>query len=148
MDYCPFSEEDRDMPRQEIVRAVGRFVEAVNQGDMTSALASLTGDVTIVEDIAPYRWQGPGAGAEWMAAMAGNAEAAGMAGIVMEIGEPGRVEAEREQGYAVVPGILSLHGAEATLRAEGTLVFSLRREEGGWLISAFAWAGPAPRPEP
>jgi ketosteroid isomerase-like protein len=136
------------MAHEEVVGTIGRFVDAVNGGDVAGALACLAADVTIVEDIAPFRWQGPAAGAEWMRAMAGNAEAAGMTEGAMRIGAPVRIEVEGEDGYAVVPGVLRLSGGGVSLRSEGSLTFALRRGDDGWLIAAMAWAGPPPEPEP
>jgi ketosteroid isomerase-like protein len=136
------------MAHEDIVGAIGRFVDAVNGGDVAGALACLAADVTIVEDVAPYRWQGPAAGAEWMLAMARNAEAAGMTEVAMRIGAPVRVEVEGGHGYAVVPGVLRLRGGGASLRSDGSLTFALRRGDEAWLISAMAWTGAAPQPEP
>ena len=47
----------------EIVGMISTFVEEVNLGHLQAALKHFTHDATIVEDIAPFRWQGPGAGA-------------------------------------------------------------------------------------
>ena len=136
------------MAQEEVVRTIGRFVDAVNGGDVAGAAACLAADATIVEDLAPYRWQGPAAGADWMLAMARNAEAAGMTQIVMAIEAPLRVEVESGHGYAVVPGVLRLRSQGGTLRSEGSLTFALRRSGEDWLIGAMAWTGPEPRPEP
>jgi hypothetical protein len=52
---------------------IAGFVDSVNRGRMAEALAAFAPDATIVEDIAPFRWHGPSAAAEWLAAMGRNA---------------------------------------------------------------------------
>src|SRR3954471_13110106 len=105
------------MPQGEIVRAISDFVEAVNRGDQEAALAHLAGDVTILEDIAPFRWHGPDAGADWIAAMGKNAQSANITAVAMRIGAPRRVEIDEGHGYAVITGVLSLTGEGAALRS-------------------------------
>ena len=45
-----------------VVESLRAFVDAVNRGDQPAALGVLAPDVTIVEDLPPYRWHGPAAG--------------------------------------------------------------------------------------
>ena len=129
-----------------IARLLADFVDAVNRGDQQRALAFLSPDVTIVEDLAPYRWQGPRAGAEWMRAMWENAQAKGIRQVHMQAGDPTRVETDGEGAYAIVPGILSYVGETETLRASGVLTFALVRTGDEWRISALAWSGPEATP--
>ena len=128
-------------PSAEVVSAIADFVKAVNRGDQNDALARLTKDVSIMEDLAPFRWQGPTAGAEWLLAMAENAQANGITGIFMQLGRATRVEVAGAHAYAIVEGHLTYNGAKL-LHSHGTLTFALVKEPRGWLISAFAWTGP------
>jgi hypothetical protein len=48
---------------REVASSVASFVDAVNTGRRAEALLHFTADLSIVEGIAPYRWQGPAAGA-------------------------------------------------------------------------------------
>ncbi len=128
-------------PSAEVVSAIADFVGAVNRGNQDAALALLTKDVTITEDLAPYRWQGPTAGAEWLVAMHENAQREAITGIFMQLGRATRVEVEGGHAYAIVEGHLTYNGAKL-LHSHGTLTFALVKEPRGWLISAFAWTGP------
>lgn len=125
----------------EAIASIKDFVGAVNRGDQNRALALLTKDVSIIEDLAPYRWQGPTAGAEWLLAMHENAQANAITGIFMQLGRATRVEAEGDRAYAILEGHLTYNGVKL-LHAHGTLTFALVKEPRGWLISAFAWTGP------
>jgi ketosteroid isomerase-like protein len=135
------------MAHQDVVGLINRFVNAVNEGDLAAALERFTPDATIVEDIPPYRWQGPQAGSQWMAAMGENAARSGIASIAMQLGEATRVEVDADNAYAVYSAVLTLSGDNGLrLQSGGCLTFTLQRAETGWLINALAWGGPAPRP--
>jgi len=127
---------------KEVTESIADFVDAVNRGDQAGAIAHLSDDVTIIEDLAPFRWTGPNAGPEWMMAMWENAQRNGISAIVMEISPPMRVEVEENGAYAVVPGLLSYERPGSMLRSDGLLTFSLRASSGQWLINGLVWSGP------
>jgi ketosteroid isomerase-like protein len=125
---------------------IAGFVDAVNRGDEGSALASLTADVTIVEDLPPFRWHGPAAGAEWLGGMFENAQRLGISSIFMEPGRVIRIEIEDPHAYAVVEGQLRYGGAGPPLHADGVITFALVRKDGEWMINALVWSGPEATP--
>ena len=133
-------------PASELHAEILGFIDDVNRGDMPAALARLTDDVCIVEDLAPFRWTGPGAGARWLTDMAGNGARLGVTAIAMTPGEPRRTELEGEHGYCILPGRVTLEGPEVALAEDGLLTFAMRREGGAWRISAFTWTGEAAKP--
>src|SRR5688500_18306448 len=106
--------------------AIERFTEAVNRGDAAAALALLMPDASIVEDLAPFHWHGPGAGAAWLAGMSENAQRQGIDRIDMRLSRSTRVEVEGARAYAVVAGRLEYSFRQAPpLHAEGLLTFVL-----------------------
>ena len=134
------------MAHHDVAGSIDRFVNAVNAGEYGAALAHLTPDATIVEDIPPYRWQGPQAGSQWMAAMGENAARSGLTSIAMKLGDATRIEVDGDNAYAVYAAVLTLSGDDLRLRSNGCLTFTLQRGETGWLINALSWGGPAPQP--
>ena len=129
----------------EIESAVSAFVEEVNSGKIDAALARFTHDATIVEDIAPYNWRGPDAGAEWLTAMAANAARLAVTEVVMDLGAAQRIEVEGTAGYAVFAGTVLLKKADHTLREAGLLTFAFERHLDDWLIAALTWTGERPK---
>jgi ketosteroid isomerase-like protein len=131
----------------EPMAAITRFTDAVNRSDMAGALNYLGPSPTLVDDLAPYSWQGPGAGGAWMAAMGANAQAKGMTVINMRLGEASRIEVEGAAAYAVVPGVLTYTLKDGHQEhADGVLTFTLHRAADGWKIDALTWTGPRARP--
>ena len=110
-----------------------------------AALARLTHDPTIVEDIAPYTWRGPDAGAEWLTAMAANAARLAVTDVVMDLGAAQRIEVGVTAGYAVFAGTVLLKKADQTLREAGLLTFAFERHLDDWLIAALTWTGDHPK---
>ena len=135
-----------DDPAAALISEVRAFIDDVNLGNMPAALARLTRDVCIVEDIAPFRWTGPEAGSQWLAAMAANAERLGVTAIAMMPGEPRRVEVDGDRGYCIIPGRVTLQGPEVALAEEGLITFAMRLEGGRWKIAALTWTGGEARP--
>lgn len=130
----------------ELLHSVARFVDAVNNADVPAALGHFAPDAVIVEDLPPYRWQGPDAGSAWLFAMRENAEAAGLTSIVMRLEQAIRVEVDADDAYAVFAGHLKYRGHAVELQSRGCLIFTLRKAGAGWLIRSLIWGGPAAQP--
>jgi len=134
-------------PGAAVEATTNHFTDAVNHGDMAGALGDLGPAPTIVDDLAPYRWQGAGAGGAWMAAMGANAQARGMTVINMRIAKASRIEVSGAGAYAVVPGALTYTFKDGhTEHAEGALTFALQRLGEAWKIDALTWTGPREKP--
>lgn len=131
-------------PEVELLNEIYAFIEDVNGGKIPAALARLTDDVCIVEDLPPYRWTGPEAGGQWLAAMAANAERLGVTAITMTPGQQRRTEIEGEHGYCILPGRVTLRGPDVDLAEDGLITFAMRVEERVWKISALTWTGDRP----
>jgi ketosteroid isomerase-like protein len=126
-----------------VLAIVTGMTEAVNRGDMPKAFAAFTASPWIVEDGAPFRWQGPGAPQAWIASMGANAQAQGMTAIDMKLSPATRVEITGDRAYAIVPGRLSYTMKDGhSEHADGLLTFTLVRTAGDWKIETLIWSGP------
>jgi ketosteroid isomerase-like protein len=133
-------------PTQEIADAVRAMVDAVNAGDIAAALAAFTDAPTIIEDVPPFRWQGPSAASDWLSAMAANAAQLDVEAIEMRLRDPTRIETAGDNAYGVFPGMLALTTRQARLVAEGVLTLTLRLAGDDWRIETLVWSGPPPAP--
>ncbi len=129
----------------DLLTEVLAFIENVNSGTISEALRRLTDDVCITEDIAPFRWSGAEAGGQWLAAMEANAQRLGVTSIIMNPGEPHRIEIEGEHGYCILPGVVTLERPDGSLQEDGLITLAMRFEAGHWRISALTWTGGRPR---
>lgn len=140
------AEAEPSRQTESVSRSVSSFVDAVNKGDSVSALAHLAKDVSITEDLAPFRWTGPSAGSDWLTAMQRNGERMGISDIQMKLGVPTQVLVDGDLAYETVPGVVTLKGPKQTLQERGVLTFSLQKVRRDWQITMFAWGGSAPAP--
>lgn len=121
------------------------FAELVNQGKSAEAIAYFAASPSIVEDLAPYRWQGPTAPKAWIDAMMANAERAGMSGVNMHFSDPATVQITGARAYAVMPGELTYTFKDGHLdHAHGHVIFSLHKLSGAWRIETLAWGWERP----
>lgn len=135
--------ESRDA-QVDIAAAVGRFVDAVNDGRFDQAATAFAPDATIVDDLPPYRWIGRDAASHWFLAMGDNAAQSHITSIFMEVGKPSRTDVSGDRAYVVVPGVLHVRTADRDLRARGTISYTLQRSGRRWLIDSLVWTGPEP----
>jgi ketosteroid isomerase-like protein len=131
---------------QTVADTIATFVNEVNKGQATEALARFTSDVSITEDLAPFSWRGANAGAEWLSAMQANGARIGVTDIQMKLGVPLQVLVDGDRAYEAVPGVVTLKGKAGAVHETGVLTFALRREGGAWKIATLAWGGAAAAP--
>lgn len=139
--HSPAAPAETRADAADAVATIARFTAAVNAGDQQAAIAHFTADASITEDVPPYRWHGPEAGARWLLAMWENGQRAGLANIAMTLGAPTRVEVSGDHAYVVVPGALTFDMGGQPQRDDGTLTFALQKSGDAWLIGSLAWAG-------
>jgi ketosteroid isomerase-like protein len=123
---------------------INQFNDAFNRGDMAGAKAILTDDATMIDEIAPHAWHGPGAFDAWSADLAKSDKAAGITNEKVAIGSTVRSIVDGDSAYVVsrVTYTYRQHGRHMVEPAE--LAVALRQEGGAWKIAAFAWAGTVP----
>ena len=127
-----------------VMAAISAMVTAVNKGEMATAFAAFTDNPSIVEDLAPFRGQGPGAPQAWIGGMGANAEAHAITTINMRLSPPTRMIVTDDRAYAVVPGRLSYKMKDGhSEHANGLLTFTMVRQAGAWKIDGCVWSGPA-----
>jgi ketosteroid isomerase-like protein len=131
---------------EKVASSIANFVDEVNGGDSAKALAHLASDVSITEDLAPFRWHGPRAGSDWLTAMQKNGERMGISDIQMKLGVPTQVLAQGDRAYEAIPGVVTLKGKGQTLHEAGILTFALHKVRGDWQIVVLAWGGAAAAP--
>ena len=129
--------------KHSVAAFVGRFVDEVNKGDASAALGHFTKDVSITEDLAPFRWTGPNAGADWLTGMQKNGERMGVSDIQMHLGSPTQVLVQGDAAYEAIPGVVTFNGKRRALHERGILTFALAKEAGVWKITSLAWGGSA-----
>jgi ketosteroid isomerase-like protein len=134
-------------PADDVTNTIHRFIDAFNSGDTKAVDAAYaSGNVSITDEFAPYRWTGPHAGHAWAAAYDQHAQATGVSDGNVKYGDSTRTEVDGNFAYTVVPTLYSYKEHGVPTQEEGQMTFALHRTSGGWKIQAWTWTGVKPHP--
>jgi len=114
-------------------------VDDVNAGDMKAAAKTFTANAAIVDEFAPFLWQGK-AFAGWSAGYAKWAKTNGVTDTHLTIAQPTEMNMGTDVAYAVVPGHLTFSQNGKPGSEDGTFSLVVKRYRSGWKVAAWAWA--------
>jgi len=131
----------------DVMKPIRQFIDAFNNGDTKAASAAYAaGEITIVDEFAPYRWTGPRALQEWFAEYDKHAQRTGVTGGHVTYSAPTRTEIDGDRAYVIVPAIYTYNEHDKHMAEEAQVVLVLHAETGGWKISSWTWTGVKPHP--
>ncbi len=134
-------------PTGDVTAPIRKFLDGFNSGDVKAAYSAYaTGDITIVDELAPHRWMGPHAAQAWAAAYTRHAQATGVTDGVVKYEAPTRTEIEGNLAYVIVPTTYIYKEKGKALTEEGQMTFVLHAEAGAWKIRGWTWTGVKPHP--
>ncbi len=127
-------------PFDDPMSVIEAFRTAIVEGDAKGiANAHVEGDVTIIDNVAPFIWSGPTAVADWMASMSLYAEERGIADGSVVYDVPIAQLAAGDRAYAVFPAVWAYKARGVSTRDAATIAFALRRTSAGWRIAGWSW---------
>ncbi len=123
------------------VAQVKQFIDGFNKGDVKSALATCASPAVIIDEFAPYLWQGPNACADWANDFDADAKKNGITDGFVKMSKPRHVFVTGNVAYVVVPTAYDykLKGKKVS-QTGATMAVTLRKGADGWRITAWAWA--------
>jgi ketosteroid isomerase-like protein len=130
----------------EPIATVRQFIDSFNKGDVKAAEATHAADVTIIDEVPPYHWQGPGAFKSWLADLTKHDAANGVTNGNMKLGSPVREEVSGDRAYVVMATEYTFKQKGVTMREPSQTTFVLKKDGNGWRISGWTFAGPKPAP--
>jgi hypothetical protein len=120
---------------------VHQFVDGFNKGDVTSALGACAEETYIIDEFAPYQWNGAGACSKWANDYDAYAKENGRTDGVVTIGIPKHVEIVGDRAYVVVPASYIYKQKGKMVKETGSiLTITLQRAANGWRMTAWTWA--------
>ena len=125
---------------------VHRFIDAFNKGDIETAEATHAPDVAIVDEVAPYQWQGHGAFKAWLDDLTKHDTANGVTDGNVKLGNTIRQEVTGDHAYVVVASEYTFKQKGVAMKEPSQMTFALRNGRDGWRIVAWTFAGPKPTP--
>ena len=127
---------------------VQKFIDSFNKGDGAAAAAthSATPDLAIVDEVAPYQWNGAQAFQNWGEALGADAKKNGITEPGVTISAPTRELVSGDQAYLIVPTVYSFKQGGKPMSEKAQMTVVLKKGAGGWLIHSWTWTGPNPKP--
>lgn len=130
---------------EDIAAPIRQFIDAFNKGDAASAYATYAkGEITIVDEFAPHRWNGPHAAQDWAAAYDKHAQATGVSDGQVKCSAPTRIEHEGDFAYVILPTEYLYKERGKQMDEKGQITAVLHKEDGAWKIRAWTWSGEKP----
>jgi hypothetical protein len=130
------------------ITVVRKLIDDFDRGDMQAAQANFTGDVAIIDEFAPYLWQGPGAVSNYLAAFDTFSKAKGRTDQTLKNLSVIRSDVDGDFAYIVVRAIYRYKERGRSMSETGDDVYVLHNGPGGWKIESFTWRGGEAQPEP
>jgi len=129
--------------QSEVMTPVHRFVDGFNKSDAKTELSACADQVSIIDDFAPYHWNGAGACSAWAQAYDEWAKKNGITDGAVTLGKVRSIEVVGDQAYAVVTaGFTWKQNGKPMIESGATLTVVLHKSGSRWLITAWTWSNP------
>ena len=134
-------------PASPLMGPVHQFIDSFDKGDLKGASAAFApGSISIIDEVAPFAWTGPGAVQAWAQSLTANDAKAGITNENVALGALTHSVIEGDRGYAVVAVTYSYKEKGKAMREPASMVFSLEKDAGAWKINGWTWTGTVPKP--
>ena len=124
--------------------AVKTFIDDFNKGDIAGAQATNADDVSIIDEVAPHAWRGPGAFQAWLGAVGKDAKDTGKTDEKVAFLGVVRSQVDGDDAYAVVKVEFRYRQHGRRMIEPAQMVASLHNDGGTWKINSWAWTGGVP----
>jgi ketosteroid isomerase-like protein len=119
--------------------------DATSIGNTVNSFASLSAPpspppIAIVDEFAPYQWEGAGANADWSAGLAKLTAAGGVTGMALKLDKPSQLMVNGDWAYAVYPTVITSQHHGKSSAEHGGFAFTLQKTDAAWHIVSWAWA--------
>lgn len=119
-----------------LAQRVARFIETLDAADIDGVFADR--DVVIIENFAPYRFEGPTAVADWAAGMRAHREATGDLHHVF--GAAQDYSRTETKAFFSLPTTWKGSYKDGTFTETGGWAFVLTKQRGAWRILSYGWS--------
>jgi hypothetical protein len=120
------------------------FINDFNKGDNAGAKATHVASPSIIDEVAPHAWNGPGAFDAWAADLAKDATAHGDTGGKVTLGSTIKSQVDGDTAYVVIHATYAYNEKGQAMAEPASFTFALRHGAGGWKIASWAWNGTTP----
>jgi ketosteroid isomerase-like protein len=121
--------------------AVQRYDAAFNKGDSKTIVGMCAPGAIIIDDFAPYGWQGPNACGAWLAALGADDKKNGIADGIVTLRKPWHVDVTGARAYVVVPVTYTYRQHGKPVTEDGSVwTLVLQKQGTDWRVAGWSWA--------
>ncbi len=139
MDFRPVAADD-SVPLPEVIDVVQAVVFSLNTFNIDAVSNLYTPNAVITDDAAPFSWNGPTAGVQWVNAVEHTCKTSNLTKLKGKINTITVFHQTADNYYIVVPvrftGNLPDH---KSFSVDGAFAFVLREVNGKWIIKSQTW---------
>jgi hypothetical protein len=128
--------------KTDVMAVVHQWIDGYNKGgDMKSALAACADQTTLMDDIPPYEWHGPGACAKWVSDFQAFSKANEFTDGFLTIGKPRHLYVTADRAYVVVPADFTYKIKGKPMKLSGSIAtLALQKGDAGWRLIGAIWS--------
>lgn len=118
-------------------------IDAANRNiDPASLAANFAPSVVLVDDLAPFVFEGPASGAlnAWFTAYSADADKNQVTDFSMRLFKPRQVQVTDDHAYVILPAVYRFKQHNKPAHVRGVITATLVRIDSKWLISTWSWA--------
>jgi hypothetical protein len=132
--------------QSDLTAPIHQFIDSFNKGDAAAAeSAYLSTGSTIIDEVPPHLWQGPGAFKAWVKDLETHDTNEGMTDQQVILGKVIRTESTIDKAYVVIAATYAFNQKGVEMREPSQMTYVLQKEAGDWKIAAWTWTGPKPK---
>ncbi len=133
-------------PSRDMMAPIEALAHFIASGDDTGLWGAFAADgVVVVENFAPFLFDGPDAFERWREGFGSHRHADALSGLEWRFGEAQDFARDRDVAYFVLPTTWTGRTHGRPFSEDGGWAFVLAEDAGRWRIRSYAWAVTAKR---
>jgi len=133
----PAAAADKD----DVMAVINKAVADYNKGDKAGWAAACADQTSVIDEFAPYRWQGAGACSAWWDANQADNEKNGIADGMVKITAVRHADVTADRAYVVLTANFSYrHKGKPAAENGSSFALVLDKMASGWRITSWSWA--------
>jgi hypothetical protein len=129
-----------------VAAPIRQFIDNFNKGDTKAAEAAHDAEPIIIDEVAPFHWQGHGSFKAWVDDLDKHDKAAGITDGFVKLNDPIRQEIDGDNAYVVMACDYLFKQKGVAMKAAAQMTFALKKEKNSWRISGWTYSSPQGSP--
>lgn len=123
-----------------VMTAVQKANDSFNSGNKQAWLSLCGAEAVIIDNFAPYMWEGTSACSDYWDANDADGKKNGITGEIVTLGTPWHTAINGDRAYVVVPTQDKYKQKGKSVTRSGSVwTFTLQKVAAGWLVTGMAW---------